>query len=58
MNFGREGIKRREEELLALSPKIGRKTGVWMVKFLMIGMLAMIVAGCMFVFGIVKGAWT
>ncbi|MCR4946794.1 MAG: penicillin-binding protein [Lachnospiraceae bacterium] len=55
MNYGREGIKKREEELLALSPKIGRKTGVWSVKIIMIALLAVIVAGCMFVFGVVKG---
>ena len=55
MNYGRDGIKKREEELLALSPKIGRKTGVWAVKFLMIALLALMVGGGMLVFGVVKG---
>ncbi len=55
MNYGRDGIKKREEELLALSPKIGRKTGVWSVKIIMIALLALMVAGCMLVFGVVKG---
>lgn len=55
MNYGKNAIKKREEKLLALSPKMGKKGLVWVFKLVLIAMLFVVVIGVMMLFGIYRG---
>ncbi len=55
MDYGKNGIKNRERNLLALSPKMGKKVGAWSLKLLLVVLLFAVVVGIMFMFGIYRG---